>query len=76
MLRPSKVKIFMEASASAIEEKINAWLATQDSMTIIKTETMATAAAEKPNGSHPWIVITIWYELPASDRDRFGFRVG
>ena len=74
MLRPLKVKIFMETSASAIEEKINSWLAAQESITIIKTETVVTAAAEKSSGN-PWIVVTVWYEPPASDRERPGFRV-
>lgn len=75
MLKPLKVKIFMETSASAIEEKINGWLASQESITIIKTETVVTAAAEKSSGGNPWIVVTIWYEPPFSDRDRPGFRI-
>ncbi len=75
MFKPLKIKIFMETSASAIEEKINAWLASQDSITIIKTETVVTAAAEKSNGGNPWIVVTVWYEPPVSDRDRPGFRL-
>lgn len=75
MLRPPKVKIFMETGASAIEEKINFWLASQEQITIIKTETVVTAAAEKSSGGSPWIVITVWYELPASERDRPGFRL-
>ena len=75
MLRPPKVKIFMETGASAIEEKINGWLASQEQITIIKTETVVTAAAEKSSGGSPWIVITVWYELPASERDRPGFRL-
>ena len=74
MLKPPKVKIFMETGASAIEEKINGWLASQEQITIIKTETVVTVAAEKSSGSSPWIVITVWYELPASERDRPGFR--
>ena len=74
MLKPLKVKLFMETNASAIEEKINAWLASQDSITIIKTETVVTAAAEKSN-ANPWIVVTVWYEPPVSDRDRPGFRM-
>jgi hypothetical protein len=74
MLEPLKIKLFMETTASAIEEKINAWLASQDSITIIKTETVVTAAVEKSNGN-PWIVVTVWYEPPVSDRDRPGFRM-
>ena len=74
MLKPLKVKIFMETAANAIEEKINAWLASQDSISIVKTDTVVTAAAEKSNGN-PWIVITVWYEPPVSDRDRPGFRI-
>jgi hypothetical protein len=73
MLKPLKVKIFMETSSSAIEDKINGWLASQDSITIIKTETVVTAAAEKSGA--PWVVVTIWYEPPVSDQERPGFRV-
>lgn len=74
MLKPLKIKLFMETTANAIEEKINAWLASQDSISIVKTETVVTAAAEKSNGN-PWIVVTVWYEPPISDRDRPGFRM-
>jgi hypothetical protein len=67
MPKPLKVKIFMDATPSVIEEQINAWLDRLGSATIIKTETMVTAVAEKPNdGTHPCIVVTIWYE-PASN---------
>jgi hypothetical protein len=67
MPKPLKVKIFMDATPSVIEEQINAWLDHLGSATIIKTETMVTAVAEKPNdGTHPCIVVTIWYE-PASN---------
>jgi hypothetical protein len=60
-----KVKIFMDARAIAIEEQINAWLADAGSTAIIKTETAVTAVAEKANdGTHPCIVVTIWYEPP------------
>ena len=67
MPKPLKVKIFMDATPSVIEEQINAWLDHLGSATIIKTETMVTAVAEKPNdGTYPCIVVTIWYE-PASN---------
>jgi hypothetical protein len=67
MPKPLKVKIFMDATPSVIEEQINAWLDRLGSATIIKTETMVTAVAEKPNeGTYPCIVVTIWYE-PASN---------
>jgi hypothetical protein len=63
-----KVKIFMDASASAIEGQINAWLDRLGSASIIKTETVATAVAEKSNGgTYPCIVVTVWYEPPASN---------
>ena len=75
MLKPLKVKIFMEASAAAIEDKINAWLEAEVTATIIKTETVVTPAAETSKGNNPWIVVTIWYEPPAPDRDRPGFRI-
>jgi hypothetical protein len=68
MPRPMKVKIFMEATASAMEEQINAWLGRLGSASIIKTETVVTAVAERPNeGTHPRIVVTVWYEPPAAN---------
>jgi hypothetical protein len=68
MPRPMKVKIFMDASASAIEGQINAWLDHLGSVSIIKIETVVTAIAEKPNdGTYPCIVVTVWYEPPASN---------
>ena len=67
MPRPMKVKIFMDASASAVEQQINAWLDLQGSAAIIKMETVVTAVAEKPNdGTHPCIVVTVWYEPSAT----------
>jgi hypothetical protein len=63
-----KVKIFMDASASAIEGQINAWLDHLGSVSIIKMETVVTAIAEKPNDrTYPCIVVTVWYEPPASN---------
>ena len=73
MRQPLKVKIFMDVSASVIEEQINAWLAKLESATIIKTDTVVTTVANGDSAS-PFIVVTIWYELPASDKDRPGFR--
>jgi hypothetical protein len=67
-MRPVKVKMFMDAKPGAIEEQINAWLDHVGSVAIIKTETVVTAVAEKPNdGAHPCIVVTIWYEPPEPD---------
>ena len=63
-----KVKIFMDEEASKIEKQINAWLDNLDSVTIIKSETVVTAIAEKPNdGTYPCIVVTVWYEPPESN---------
>jgi hypothetical protein len=63
MPKPLKVKIFMDARASVIEEQINAWLGNLVSASIIKMETVVTAVAEKPNdATHPCIVVTVWYE--------------
>lgn len=77
MPQPLEIKIFMDASPSKVEEEINAWIASASPITIIKTETSVTAAAGKSNdGNHPCIVVTIWYEPPAPDRERPGFRVG
>jgi hypothetical protein len=68
MPRPMKVKIFMDEKASAIEEQINSWLDHLGSATIIKMDTVATAIAERPNdGTYPCIVVTVWYEPPASN---------
>ena len=65
MPKPMKVKIFMDARSSAVEEQINAWLADVGSPAIIKTETVVTAIAEKANdGTYPCIVVTVWYEPP------------
>jgi hypothetical protein len=59
-----------------IEEQINAWLASQTSVSIIKTETAISAGAGNPGDTGgPWFVVTIWYEPPAPDRERPGFRV-
>jgi hypothetical protein len=75
MLRPLKVKIFMETNASTIEEQINAWLASQAGASIIKTETVVGGVVDKSGSSHPCLVVTIWYESPTSDSERPGFRV-
>ena len=67
MPKPLKVKIFMDATASVIEQQINAWLEGLGSATIIKMETVVTAVAEKPSdGTYPCIVVTAWYE-PSSN---------
>ena len=67
MPKPLKVKIFMDTTPSVIEQQINAWLQGLGSAAIIKTETVVTAIAEKPNdGTSPCIVVTVWFE-PASD---------
>ena len=62
MPRPMKVKIFMDASASAVEGQVNAWLDGLGSATIIKMETEVAAVAEKP-----CIIVTVWYEPPTSN---------
>jgi hypothetical protein len=68
MPRPMKVKMFMGAKPSAIEEQINSWLDYLGSAAIIKTETVVTAIAEKPDdGTYPCIVVTIWYEPPEAN---------
>ena len=65
MPRPMKVKMFMDAKPNAIEEQINAWLDYLGTATVIKSETVVTAIAEKPNdGTYPCIVVTVWYEPP------------
>ena len=68
MPKPLKVKIFMDATAGVIEQQINAWLEGLGSATIIKMETVVTSVAEKPNeGTHPCIVVTVWYEPAVSN---------
>jgi hypothetical protein len=57
MPKPLKVKIFMNASASALEEQLNTWLGGLGSAAIIRTETTVTAVGERP-----CIVVTVWYE--------------
>jgi hypothetical protein len=60
-----KVKMFMDAKPSAIEEQINAWLGQIGSAAILKTETVVITIAEKANdGTSPCIVVTVWYEPP------------
>jgi hypothetical protein len=78
MARPLQVKIFMDSRANVIEEQVNAWLASQTSVSIVKTETAISAGAGKPSDTDtggPWFAVTIWYEPPAPDRERPGFRV-
>lgn len=68
MPAPMKIKVFMDEKAGEIEKQVNAWLDNIGSATIIKSETVVTALAEKPNGgTHPCIVVTVWYEPPESD---------
>ncbi|MGB7177207.1 MAG: hypothetical protein WBD33_10180 [Xanthobacteraceae bacterium] len=63
-----KIKVFMDEKAGEIEKQVNAWLDNIGSATIIKSETVVTALAEKPNdGTRPCIVVTVWYEPPESD---------
>jgi hypothetical protein len=57
--------MFMDAKPSIVEEQINAWLDRIGSATIVKTETLFTAIAEKTDdGTYPCIVVTVWYEPP------------
>jgi len=68
MPKAMKVKIFMDSKAGAIEEQINAWLDNLGAPTIINTETVVTAVAGKPgDATDPCIVVTVWYEPPASN---------
>ena len=65
MPRPMKVKMFMDAKPSIVEEQINAWLDHIGSATIVKTETLVTATAGKTDdGTYPCIIVTVWYEPP------------
>jgi hypothetical protein len=65
MPKSMKVRVFMDASAGAIEAQINAWLDQIGAAVIIKTDTVVTAMAGKANdGTHPCIVVTVWYEPP------------
>jgi hypothetical protein len=60
MPKPLKVKIFMNASASAVEDQLNTWLGQLGPAAIIKTDTTVTAVGERP-----CIVVTVWYEPSA-----------
>ena len=61
-----RVKVFMDSNATRIETQINEWLANLRPGDVIKTETVVTAIAEKPNdGAHPCIVVTAWYDEPS-----------
>jgi len=65
MPRPMRVTFFMGSQTNVLEERINTWLDHFGTASIIRTETRVTNVAEKPNdGTHPCIVVTIWYELP------------
>jgi hypothetical protein len=67
MPKSMKVKVFMAASASALEEQISAWLDQVGAAVIIKTDTVVTAVAERADdGTHPCIVVTVWYEPPSN----------
>jgi hypothetical protein len=67
MPKSMKVKVFMDGNAGAIEGQINAGLDQVGAALIIKTETVATAVAEKAgDATHPCIVVTIWYEPPSN----------
>ena len=57
MPKPLKVKLFMNASASVVEEQLNTWLGELGRTAIIKTETAVAAVGERP-----CIVVTVWYE--------------
>jgi hypothetical protein len=62
-----QVKIFMDSDATRIEAQLNAWLAGLAPGDVIKTETVVTAVAEKPNdGTRPCIVVTVWYDKRSS----------
>jgi len=68
MPKPMKVKIFMDQKASEVEKQINAWLDDFGSATIVTSQTVVTAIAEKPNdGTYPCIVVTVWYEPPEAN---------
>jgi hypothetical protein len=68
MPKRMQVKIFMDGKASEVEKQINSWLDYLGSATIVKTETVVTAVAEKPDdGTYPRIVVTIWYEPPEAN---------
>jgi len=61
MPKPIQVKIFMDTRPAALEEQINVWLAQLGKAVVIRSETVVTAIAEKPN-----ILVTVWYEPQSS----------
>jgi acyl dehydratase len=61
-----KFKVFTDSNAAQLETQINRFLDPLGPGAVIKTETVVTAIAEKPNdGTHPCIVVTVWYEPPS-----------
>jgi hypothetical protein len=67
MPKTMKVKVFMDATAGAIEGQINAWLDQVGAAVVIKTDTVLTAVAGKDGeGTSPCIVVTVWYEPPSN----------
>jgi hypothetical protein len=67
MPKSMKVKLFMNNSASAIEDQMNAWLDQAGAAVIIRTDTVVTAVTEKAGGAtQPCIVVTVWYEPPSA----------
>ncbi len=61
MPKPIQVKIFMDTRPAALEEQINTWLAQLGKAVVIRSETVVTPIAEKPN-----ILVTVWYEPHSS----------
>jgi hypothetical protein len=58
-----KVKVFMDSDATRIERELNTWLDGLRPGDVIKTETVVTAIADKPDdGMRPCIVVTVWYD--------------
>ena len=51
----------MDTKPATLEEQINGWLAQLGKAVVIRSETVVTAIAEKPN-----IVVTVWYEPQSS----------
>jgi hypothetical protein len=56
------VKIFTDSDPSKLEERINHWFANEAGTALVeKTETVL-IALEQDGRSHPYIVVTIWYQ--------------
>ncbi|MGO4871004.1 MAG: hypothetical protein ACLPGW_10395 [Roseiarcus sp.] len=57
-----RLKLFMDAKPTEIEEQVNEWLKNKE-IVVMRTEVTMSNVAEKPDdGTYPCIVAAIWYD--------------